>query len=103
MHFFKCLLKVQKVINKTVKKLTFNFSQEAFCVRFQCQLFGFSTTLKNTITFFFFFIVKNEKRMDVKVHGPMPYTGTEFFFFFAYILVLLKTFMLIVLVVCHWL
>ncbi len=98
MHFFKCLLKVQKVINKTVKKLTFNFFQEAFCVRFQCQLFGFSTTLKNTITFFFF-----SCKMDVKVHGPMPYTGTEFFFFFAYILVLLKTFMLIVLVVCHWL
>ncbi len=39
--------------------------------------------LKIQERFFFFVIVKNEKLMDVKVHGPMQYTGTEFFFFFC--------------------
>ncbi len=81
MHFFKCLLKVQKVINKTVKKLTFNFFSGSILCTVSMSIVRFQHNIKKYNNVFFFFIVKNEKRMDVKVHGPMPYTGTEFFFF----------------------
>ncbi len=83
MHFFKCLLKVQKVINKTVKKLTFNFFRKHFVYGFNVNCLVSAQHLKIQERFFFFVIVKNEKLMDVKVHGPMQYTGTEFFFSFC--------------------
>ncbi len=69
---------------KSEKKSIFYLFVKNFVCTVLISILVFSIAFKNTITVLFFMIfvwVKNEKRMDAKVHGPTQ-TLNAFYLFF---------------------